>query len=101
MRIAEDMIGAKDVPLAEWPGSRFLKVFAGCLVSIGNAIPGGRHDISRITRPGRTFQSVAFRKIFSCSCTEGSPTLLILGRVLRHLNRIVDESLTAPNGIQK
>src|SRR5579872_1998110 len=101
MGIAKHMIFAKHVAATERFGSRFLEVFAHRRIGIGNGIPRLSHAISWIVYPGRALQVISLREVFRCARTKRRPAALLFGGILRHLNWIVNEALTALDSVQK
>src|SRR5579863_888477 len=101
MGIAEDVSRAKYVAPTERFGGRFLEILAHRLAGVGNDIPWLRHDISRIICPGRTPQVIAPGKVFRCSSAKCCPSTLLFRRILRHLYRVVQETLTTIDSIQE
>src|SRR5258708_26709572 len=95
MWVREDAIATKHVAPAERFRGRFLEGLAHRLIGVGNGIPGLWHTISWIVRPGRALQVVARGQVFRRACAERRPAALLLCGVLRHVDRIVTEALTA------
>src|SRR5579863_364774 len=101
MRIAEHMIRAKHVAPTERFGSSFQEILAHLLFSVGDDKPRLWHTICWIVCPAWALQLVAFGEIFRCACAECCPAALLFCRILWHLDRTVNETLTTIDVIQK
>src|SRR5260221_13131504 len=78
MWVREDAIATEHVASAERLRGRFLESLAHHLTGIGHDIPGLRHTISWIVRPGRALQVVARGQVFRRACAERRPAALVL-----------------------